>query len=58
MEGGVTMSVSGVTTAITNLTTLADGVLDFVAGNEVLMLMFCAGLVGIVIGVVKKVKRV
>ena len=57
MEGVVSMSVSSVTTAITNLTTLAGGVLDFIAGNEVLMLCFGAGLVGITIGVIRKVKR-
>lgn len=57
MEGAVKMSISAVTSAITNLTTLAGSVLDFVAGNEVLMLMFGAGLVGTVIGVIHKVKH-
>lgn len=57
MEGAVKMSVSAVTTAISNLTTLAGSVLDFVAGNEVLMLCFGAGLVGTVIGVIHAVKN-
>ena len=52
MEG----TVNYMTNAITSLIDVAGNVLTMITGNETLMAFFCAGLVFIAIGVVKKLK--
>lgn len=49
--GGNTM-----TTAITSLMSVVSTVMTTITGNETLMVFFCAGVVGIAIGVVKKLR--
>ena len=51
------MTIENLTTAFTNITTLVGDVMGIIGGNPVLMMCFSAGLVGIVIGVVKKLKH-
>ena len=51
-EGSVTMS-----SAVSDIFTIASKALTVVTGNPVLMAFFCAGLIGIGIGVVRKLKR-
>lgn len=47
-----------ISTSMTQVLTLAGTVLDTVLANPVLALFFCCGIVGTVIGVVHKLKRV
>lgn len=49
--GGNTM-----TTAVTSLMSVVSTVMTTITGNETLMVFFCAGVVGIAIGVVKKLR--
>ena len=49
--GGNTM-----TTAVTSLMSVVSDVMTTITGNETLMVFFCAGVVGIAIGVVKKLR--
>lgn len=49
--GGNTM-----TTAVTSLMSVVSVVMTTITGNETLMVFFCAGVVGIAIGVVKKLR--
>lgn len=49
--GGNTM-----TTAVTSLMDVVSKVMTTITGNETLMVFFCAGVVGIAIGVVKKLR--
>lgn len=51
------MTIENLTTAFGNLTTLVGDVLGLIGGNPVLMVCFSAGLVGVAIGVVSKLKR-
>lgn len=51
------MTVENLTTAFTNITTLVGDVMGIIGGNPVLMMCFSAGLVGIVIGVIRKLKH-
>lgn len=44
------------TTAVTSLMSVVSTVMTTIAGNETLMVFFCAGVVGIAIGVVKKLR--
>lgn len=44
------------TTAVTSLMSVVSTVMTTIAGNETLMVFFCAGIVGIAIGVVKKLR--
>lgn len=44
------------TTAVTSLMSVVSTVMSTIAGNETLMVFFCAGVVGIAIGVVKKLR--
>lgn len=44
------------TTAVTSLMSVVSSVMTTIAGNETLMVFFCAGVVGIAIGVVKKLR--
>ena len=58
MEGEViSMTMSGLSSAFTNITTLVTNVLGVIAGNEVLMICFGAGLVGTAIGIVSRLKH-
>ena len=57
MEGGVT-GMEGLTGAITSLLDLAGTFITTILANPVLALFFAAGVVGIVIGIVKKLTRV
>ena len=52
MEGAVTMA-----NAVEDIFTVASSALTVVTGNTVLMTFFCAGIVGIGIGVVRKLKH-
>lgn len=45
------------TTAVTSLMDVVSTVLTTITGNTTLMVFFCAGVVGIAIGVVRKLKR-
>lgn len=49
--GGTSMS-----DAVSSLTNLVPTVLDMIMANSVLAAFFCAGIIGIVIGIVKKLK--
>lgn len=44
------------TTAVTSLMSVVSSVMTTITGNETLMVFFCAGVVGIAIGVVKKLR--
>lgn len=44
------------TTAVTSLMSVVSTVMTTIAGNETLMVFFCAGVVGIAIGLVKKLR--
>ena len=50
--------MESLTTAITALLGLAGTVLETILGNSVLALFFAIGILGAVIGVVRKLKRV
>ena len=51
------MTVENLTTAFGNITTLVGDVMEIIGANPVLMMCFSAGLIGIVIGVVRKLKH-
>lgn len=44
------------TTAVTSLMSVVSTVMTTITGNETLMVFFCAGVIGIAIGVVKKLR--
>mgnify|MGYP001186128743 FL=1 len=44
------------TTAVTSLMNVVSNVMTTITGNETLMVFFCAGVVGIAIEVVKKLR--
>ena len=48
---------NGMTTAVTSLMDVVGSVLTTITGNSTLMVFFCAGVVGIAIGVVRKLKH-
>lgn len=50
--GGKTM-----TTAVGSLMEVVSTVITTITGNPTLMVFFCAGVVGIAIGVVRKLKK-
>lgn len=50
-------SSNTMTTAVTSLMNVVSTVLTTITGNATLMVFFCAGVVGIAIGVVRKLKR-
>ena len=50
--GGDTMS-----TAVGSLMGVVSNVITTITGNPTLMVFFCAGVVGIAIGVVRKLKK-
>lgn len=47
---------SSMSEAINTIVGLVPDVLGIISGNPVLMVFFCAGILGIVIGVIKKLK--
>lgn len=49
-------SAHTMTTAVTSLMSVVSTVMTTITGNETLMVFFCAGVVGIAIGVVKKLR--
>lgn len=51
------MTTDVMTGAINNIMTVVSNVITTIAGNPVLMTFFCAGLVGVAIGLVKRLKR-
>lgn len=62
MKGEMSMllaeaSTNTMTTAVTSLMDVVGTVLTTITGNATLMVFFCAGVVGIAIGVVRKLKR-
>lgn len=48
---------STMTTAVGSLMEVVSSVITTITGNPTLMVFFCAGVVGIAIGVVKKLKH-
>lgn len=50
-------STNTMTTAVTSLMDVVSTVLTTITGNATLMVYFCAGVVGIAIGVVRKLKH-
>lgn len=50
-------STNTMTTAVTSLMDVVSTVLTTITGNATLMVFFCAGVVEIAIGVVRKLKR-
>ncbi len=48
---------SGLTSAISEVTTLASNAISIITGNEVLMVLFVAGLVGVGFSVVRAAKH-
>lgn len=48
---------SSMTTAVGSLMEVVSSVITTITGNPTLMVFFCAGVVGIAIGVVKKLKH-
>lgn len=47
---------SSVSSAISTLIGLVPDVINIITGNPVLMIFFCAGILGIVIGIIKRLK--
>lgn len=50
-------STNTMTTAVGSLMEVVSTVITTITGNPTLMVFFCAGVVGIAIGVVRKLKR-
>ncbi len=50
-------STNTMTTAVTSLMDVVSTVLTTITGNATLMVFFCAGVVSIAIGVVRKLKK-
>lgn len=50
-------STNTMTTAVGSLMDVVSTVLTTITGNATLMVFFCAGVVGIAIGVVRKLKH-
>lgn len=46
----------GMTDAVTSLMSVVSTVMTTITGNSILLTFFCAGIVGIAIGVVKKLR--
>lgn len=47
---------TSVSSAVSEVVSLASSAISIITGNPVLMIMFCAGLVGVGFGVVRKAK--
>ena len=52
------MTAEGMTTAITNIMNVVGTVVNTISQNPVLMTFFSAGLVGVAIGLVSRLKRI
>lgn len=52
----VTTGMEAITTAVTNIIGIATTMLDTITGNPILMLFFCVPIVGIGVGVVRKLR--
>lgn len=62
MKGEMSMllaetSTNTMTTAVGSLMDVVSTVITTITGNPTLMVFFCAGVVGIAIGVVRKLKK-
>lgn len=62
MKGEMSMllaeaSTNTMTTAVGSLMEVVSTVITTITGNPTLMVFFCAGVVGIAIGVVRKLKK-
>lgn len=55
MDTAVT-GVEAITTAVTNILNIATTMLDTITGNPILMLFFCVPIIGIAVGVVRKLR--
>lgn len=53
---GVVAAESSITSAVSEVVNLASSALGIITGNTVLMVMFCAGLIGVGFGVIRKAK--
>lgn len=51
------MEASTITTALSTVSTLATNAIGIITGNDVLMVMFCGGLLGIGFRVIRQAKR-
>ena len=56
--GGAASSFSSLQSGITNLMTLAGDMLDTVVANPVLVIPLAGSIVGVAIGVVRRLKRI
>lgn len=48
---------SGMTQAISDVMSVVSTVMTTITGNAVLMAFFCAGIIGVAIAIVRKLKR-
>ena len=53
----VTQTTSSVNDAVESIVNLVPTVLNIISSNAVLMVFFCAGLLGVAIGVIRKLKH-
>lgn len=51
------MTTEGMTSAVSSIMQIVSTVVSTIAGNPILMIFFCSGLVGIAIGIVRRLKR-
>lgn len=53
----VTQTTTSVNNAVETIVNLVPTVLNIISSNAVLMVFFCAGLLGVAIGVIRKLKH-
>lgn len=51
------MTTSGMNTAVEGIMGVVSTVVSTIAGNPILMIFFCSGLVGVAIGLVRKLRK-
>lgn len=51
-----TPAVGGMTQAVTDIMSVVSTVMTTITGDKVLMTFFCAGIVGVAIGICKKLR--
>lgn len=51
------MTTTNMNSAIEGIMGIVSTVVSTIAGNPILMIFFCAGLVGVAIGIVRKLKK-
>lgn len=58
MSGAVLASAGGgsLTSAVSSIMGVVSTVMDTITGNAILLTFFCAGIVGIAIGIVKRLR--